>query len=72
MLEDIPLVNPDVEFDHYVYGTGMPNTEGLRSALIKMGCKPDGPRKVMWTSLREVGHFLLSETHADNNRSPFL
>lgn len=53
-LEGVPLTNPNGEKAHYVYGTGMPNTEGLRSALYKMGCMPDGPRKVMWTSLREV------------------
>lgn len=31
----------------------MPSSEGLRNALQKMGCAPGGPRKVLWTSLRE-------------------
>lgn len=31
----------------------MPSSEGLRNALTKMGCAPDGPRRVLWTSLRE-------------------
>ncbi|ORY34932.1 inositol hexakisphosphate-domain-containing protein [Naematelia encephala] len=37
----------------YVYGTGMPSADGLRNALQKMEAGPDGPRRVMWTSLRE-------------------
>jgi hypothetical protein len=53
LLENVPIADPSVHADHYVYGTGMPNTEGMRSALIKMGSQPGGPKKVMWTSLRE-------------------
>ncbi|WRT69446.1 uncharacterized protein IL334_006432 [Kwoniella shivajii] len=38
---------------HYVYGTGMPSSAGLRNALDKMEAGPNGKRKVTWTSLRE-------------------
>lgn len=31
----------------------MPSSDGLRNALTKMGAAPDGPRRIIWTSLRE-------------------
>ncbi|WWD04103.1 hypothetical protein V865_002168 [Kwoniella europaea PYCC6329] len=43
----------DQENHHYVYGTGMPSSAGLRNALEKMDAGPSGKRKVTWTSLRE-------------------
>lgn len=45
---------PSGQRERFVYGTGMPSAEGLRNALVKMDAGPDGDRKVMWTSLREV------------------
>ncbi|KDN52550.1 hypothetical protein K437DRAFT_272412 [Tilletiaria anomala UBC 951] len=36
-----------------VWGTGMPTLTGLRLGLQKMGAAPDGPSRVVWTSLRE-------------------
>ncbi|WWC73457.1 uncharacterized protein I206_107427 [Kwoniella pini CBS 10737] len=41
------------ENHHYVYGTGMPSSSGLRNALEKMDAGPNGNRTVTWTSLRE-------------------
>ncbi|KAJ1539576.1 hypothetical protein HK405_012731, partial [Cladochytrium tenue] len=36
-----------------VYGIGMPTVEAIRTALNKVGAGKSGPRKVLWTSLRE-------------------
>lgn len=35
------------------WGSGMPTVDGLRRGLTRMGAGPNGPAKVVWTSLRE-------------------
>ncbi|SJX66322.1 uncharacterized protein SRS1_16643 [Sporisorium reilianum f. sp. reilianum] len=35
------------------WGSGMPTVDGLRRGLTRMGAAPNGPAKVVWTSLRE-------------------
>lgn len=46
----------------------MPSTDGLRNALKKMDAGPNGSRKVLWTSLREVS----SNSSEANDQEPVL
>nr|XP_018260510.1 uncharacterized protein I303_07432 [Kwoniella dejecticola CBS 10117]OBR82668.1 hypothetical protein I303_07432 [Kwoniella dejecticola CBS 10117] len=51
--DDDDAQNMQNENHHYVYGSGMPSSEGLRNALEKMDAGSSGQRTVTWTSLRE-------------------
>ncbi|SNX87857.1 uncharacterized protein MEPE_06568 [Melanopsichium pennsylvanicum] len=44
---------PLVSHGRETWGSGMPTVDGLRRGLTRMGATPDGPAKVVWTSLRE-------------------
>lgn len=44
---------PLVTHGRETWGSGMPTVEGLRRGLTRMGAGPNGPAKVVWTSLRE-------------------
>ncbi|SPO31624.1 uncharacterized protein UTRI_06346_B [Ustilago trichophora] len=44
---------PLVSHGRETWGSGMPTVEGLRRGLTRMGASPNGPAKVVWTSLRE-------------------
>ncbi len=48
----VPLVLDDDDRS-FVYGTGMPTCAGLRNALERMGAARGGPKRIVWTSLRE-------------------
>lgn len=45
--------NPLSTSGRETWGSGMPTVEGLRRGLARMGAAPDGPSRVVWTSLRE-------------------
>lgn len=44
---------PLVSHGRETWGSGMPTVDGLRRGLTRMGAAPNGPAKVVWTSLRE-------------------
>ena len=44
---------PLVSHGRETWGSGMPTVDGLRRGLTRMGASPNGPAKVVWTSLRE-------------------
>ncbi|PWN50330.1 hypothetical protein IE53DRAFT_369000 [Violaceomyces palustris] len=44
-----PVMTPGRE----TWGSGMPTLDGLRRGLTRMGASPNGPSRVVWTSLRE-------------------
>lgn len=44
---------PLVSHGRETWGSGMPTVDGLRRGLTRMGAGPNGPAKVVWTSLRE-------------------
>ncbi|PWY97867.1 hypothetical protein BCV70DRAFT_202357 [Testicularia cyperi] len=44
---------PILSHGRETWGSGMPTVEGLRRGLTRMGAAPNGPAKVVWTSLRE-------------------
>ncbi len=44
---------PLVTHGRETWGSGMPTVDGLRRGLTRMGAAPNGPAKVVWTSLRE-------------------
>jgi hypothetical protein len=53
---EVPLLIPasgQAPSKRRLYGTGMPTAAGLRKALTRMEAQPQGPRHVVWTSLRE-------------------
>ncbi|GAC94223.1 metal ion binding/oxidoreductase [Pseudozyma hubeiensis SY62] len=44
---------PLMTYGRETWGSGMPTVDGLRRGLTRMGAAPNGPAKVVWTSLRE-------------------
>ncbi|KAJ1604262.1 hypothetical protein NDA14_007583 [Ustilago hordei] len=44
---------PLVSHGRETWGSGMPTVDGLCRGLTRMGAAPNGPAKVVWTSLRE-------------------